>query len=31
MKNLVIEETKYTPAINLDTNSTVSIVGKILS
>ncbi len=28
MKNLVIEETKYTPAINLDTNSTVSIVGK---
>jgi hypothetical protein len=28
MENLVIEETKYTPTINLDVNGTVSIVGK---
>jgi hypothetical protein len=28
MENLIIEETKYTPNINLDINGTVSIVGK---
>ena len=28
MENLVIEETKYTPSINLDASGTVSIVGK---
>lgn len=28
MENLIIEETKYTPAISLDTNGTVSMVGK---
>ncbi len=28
MENLVIEETKYTPTINLDISGTVSIVGK---
>lgn len=28
MENLQIEETKYTPAISLDTNGTVSMVGK---
>jgi len=28
MENLIIEETKYTPTINLDVNGTVSIVGK---
>lgn len=28
MENLIIEETKYTPAINLDANGTISIVGK---
>ncbi len=28
MENLVIEETKYTPTINLDASGTVSIVGK---
>ncbi|MEA3383135.1 MAG: DUF1987 domain-containing protein [Campylobacterota bacterium] len=28
MENLIIEETKYTPAINLDTNGTISLVGK---
>jgi SiaC family regulatory phosphoprotein len=28
MENLIIEETKYTPAISLDVNGTVSIVGK---
>lgn len=28
MENLIIEETKYTPAISLDVNGTISIVGK---
>lgn len=28
MENLIIEETKYTPTINLDVNGTISIVGK---
>ncbi len=28
MENLIIEETKYTPTINLDASGTVSIVGK---
>ena len=28
MENLNIEETKYTPKINLDTNGTISLVGK---
>jgi len=28
MKNLILEETKYTPAINLDVNGTISLVGK---
>ena len=28
MENLKIEATKYTPEINLDTNGTVSMVGK---
>lgn len=28
MQNLKIEETKYTPTINLDANGTISLVGK---
>jgi len=28
MENLNIEETKYTPVINLDVNGTISMVGK---
>ena len=28
MENLNIEETKYTPLINLDVNGTISLVGK---
>ena len=28
MENLIIEETKYTPTINLNVNGTISIVGK---
>jgi len=28
MENLIIEETKYTPNIVLDTNGTISLVGK---
>jgi hypothetical protein len=28
MENLIIEETKYTPAISLEVDGTVSIVGK---
>jgi hypothetical protein len=28
MENLKLEETKYTPAISLDTNGTISMIGK---
>jgi hypothetical protein len=28
MENLIIEETKYTPQIELNTNGTISIIGK---
>ncbi|MEA1918991.1 MAG: DUF1987 domain-containing protein [Campylobacterota bacterium] len=28
MENLTLEATKYTPQINLDTNGTISLVGK---
>jgi len=28
MKNLIIEETKYTPKIELDVNGTISLIGK---
>ena len=28
MENLIIEETKYTPKIELNTNGTISLVGK---
>jgi len=28
MENLIIEETKYTPSINLDAGGTISLVGK---
>ena len=28
MKNLSLEATKYTPAINLDTKGTISLIGK---
>jgi hypothetical protein len=28
MENLIIKETKYTPSINLDTNGTISMIGK---
>jgi len=28
MENLIIEETKYTPLIKMDTNGTIELVGK---
>ncbi|MEA2049238.1 MAG: DUF1987 domain-containing protein [Campylobacterota bacterium] len=28
MENLIIEETKYTPLINLDVNGTITLIGK---
>ena len=28
MENLIIEETKYTPSISLETNGTITLIGK---